>query len=145
MKCVNDSIRRLGLEKPVQSEYFDAVARQVTKVLSVFVSPGNLVTPIWSARAFKQDFDRKVSIILELYISNAHELKGKIERLVESVNSSDNPQEKARDLKQSLLELFAIYDSLLITEDVVVGLIQSNFRLHHMPNIIKICIGYASQ
>jgi len=146
LKCVNDSIRRLGLEKPVQSEYFDAVARQVTKVLSALVAPGNLVVPIWSAKAFRQDFDRKISILLELFISSAHELKGRIERVLETIASDEEKlPEKARELKQALLELFAIYDALLIAEDVVVGLIQANFRLHHMPNVVKVCLGYASQ
>jgi len=146
IKCVNDSIRRLGLEDPVSSEYFNAVARQATKVLSAFVSPGNLVVPIWSANAFRQDFDRKISIVLELFISSSHELKGSIEKIVESVDRDrTNINEKAEQLKRVLLELFAVYDSLLVTEDVVVGLIQSNFRLHHMPNVLKICIGYASQ
>ena len=148
IRCVSDSVIRLGLAEPVVSEYIDAVGKQITRVLSAFVSPANLVTPIWSANAFKRDFDRKVSIILELSISSAHELKGRVERLIESLaggNSSGEVSKAGQELRKAILELFALYDALLVSEDVAVGLIQANLRLHHMPNVIKICLGYASQ
>jgi len=148
---IKQSIQRQGLEAPLRSELLTATREQVTRVLSVAVTPADITAPIWSPEAFMIDMKRKVAIILSLFKSIVHEDAGDLATAVktylEAVNRNDEKlKEDARQMVvKTFTRLLAAPTSLLVALNALVGLIQANLPLHRMPNVPKMTAGYASQ
>jgi hypothetical protein len=148
---IRQSIQRLGLEAPLKSELLTAVREQVSRVLSVAVTPADITVPTWSPEAFRIDMKRKVAIILTLFKSVIHEDAGEfttaVKLFLEALSKGDEKLvvESEQRVVRSFIRLLAAPPALLVALNALLGMIQANLPLHRMPNIPKSTMGIVTQ
>jgi hypothetical protein len=148
---IRHTIQRLGLEMPIKSELLSAVREQVSRSLSVAVTPADITVPTWSADAFVVDMKRKVAIMLSLFKEAVHEDAGEMTTAVriylESLRQGDAKlvEESRQRVLKSMTRLLAAPTALLVSLNGFLGVVQANLPLHRMPNVPKMGAGYASQ